>query len=530
MDPKQSVDSGSSSDLLFVNSTGSGRARDAATKRQIRQHVMRDIGRARRKPPRNPQVKLRVRSVPSAAEPPSSSSSSSSSPTSAIHPADQDETDTASTQLIPFLQPQLPSQSQQQQQPQHAGESSQLPPVARPFWDQHPLAVMEKSWGMDAFAAYGLALAVAWDQSMRNSCKSRFWFPFAFKDSGFCRKLLTGPEVRAAVRSQTMERSINFALARSIDIMACIEVKLRSPDMNRALANGVIQGVIGCICYNYIVADLDQARIHLDGLKLIITKRGGIESLSDDQDLVMMVFWIDTIASLLFEQRPRFPIPPQLLITPIVPRNPPEILTNLPFYLSTLCPNLDAHQLAVVSALQDIGSLAESVQSKLAARGDDLWKEEIFLGTMLNPIAYRLLDTPPHPHPDMPCTFIEALRLGALLWILRVKHMAQAYPGTPDKYVTKMLRLLQNNSISNLISASAFFIPFQLWLLLLCATMTTAPNERADSLKMTARMMNEYGWGWQDVMLHVKQLPWITGFEAQAPFLASEVQLLQSTI
>ncbi|PNP49971.1 hypothetical protein THARTR1_09302 [Trichoderma harzianum] len=299
-----------------------------------------------------------------------------------------------------------------------------------------------------------------------------------------------------------------------------------------AVANNVIRGVMGCICYNYIVGDLAQAHVHLNGLKLLINRRGGIDNLSDDQDLVMMVFWIDTIASLLFEQRPWFPMPSRLHV-PIStsPRHiSPDILSVLPFHLSAMCPDLNAHQLCVVSALQDIASLADTVQSKLATRGEELWKEEIFLGTRLNPIAYRLMDTPPHPHPDMPCIFIETLRLGALLWILQVKNMAQAYPGTPATYVTKLLHLLQNHSIENLVSTSAYYIPFQLWLLLLCATMSEVPNEKTHALEMVARMMNEYGWEWEEMMVNVKQLPWITGFEAHAPSLATQVQLLRSMI
>ncbi|KAK0755871.1 hypothetical protein N5P37_011547 [Trichoderma harzianum] len=518
MDPKESDDSGPSSNLLFINSTESarGKPRDSQTKRQIRQHVMRDIGKARRKPPRNPQVKLRVRSAEPAAEPSSSASSLTA-------PTNTGATDPGESQLIPLLQP-------EQQQSQYGKEPQPLPPLARPFWDQHPLAVMQNSWGMDAFAAYGLALAASWD-CVRNPRRRRFWFPFAFKDPGFCRKLLTGPEVRAAVRSQTMERSITFALARSTEVVACIESKLRDPDPNMAVANNVLRGVMGCICYNYIVGDLDQARVHLNGLRLLINRRGGIDKLSDDQDLVMMVFWIDTIASLLFEQRPWFPMPSRLPPISTLPlHDSPDILSALPFHLSSLCPDLNAHQLCVVSALQDIASLAGAVQWKLAARGEDLWKEEIFLGTRLNPIAYRLMDTPPHPHPDMPCIFIETLRLGALLWILQVKNMAQAYPGTPATYVTKLLHLLQNHSIENLVSASSYYIPFQLWLLLLCATMSEVPSEKANALETVSRRMNEYGWEWEEMMTNVKQLPWIPGFEAHAPTIATQVQLLRSMI
>jgi hypothetical protein len=48
---------------------------------------------------------------------------------------------------------------------QLAAAAASLPLLSRPFWDQHPLALMEHNWGMDAFAAYGLALAVNWEQS-----------------------------------------------------------------------------------------------------------------------------------------------------------------------------------------------------------------------------------------------------------------------------------------------------------------------------------------------------------------------------
>ncbi|KAL7814917.1 hypothetical protein V8C44DRAFT_324835 [Trichoderma aethiopicum] len=386
---------------------------------------------------------------------------------------------------------------------------------------------------MDAFAAYGLALAVAWNSSLRDSCKSRFWFPFAFKASNFCRSYLTGPEVRSAIHSQPTEKSIIFALARSTEIVSCIETKLRHPDINVATADNVIRAVMGCICYNYIIGELDQARIHLDGLKLMITMRGGIESLSGNQETIMMLFWIDTIASLLFDQKPRFPLPSKLL-PPIPPHHhhSHEILTPLPSHLINLCPSHEAQHPDVVSALRDIASLTEVIQSKLDARGEDLWKEELFLGTRLNPIAYRLLDSPPHPHAgmDLPCCFAEALRLGALLWILGVKQKAQAFPGSPALYVGRLVRLLQRQGIKNLAATTPFFIPFQVWLLFLCATMSELPSEKIPALELIAQMMNEHDWEWEQVMANVKQLPWISGFEAHVPPLSTEVEVLRGTV
>ncbi|KAM0520497.1 hypothetical protein ACHAPE_002890 [Trichoderma viride] len=135
-----SPSSSSGSNLLFINSAGParGRPRDQATTRQIRQHVMRDIGKARRKPRRNPQVDLQVKSPNKIAGP------STASCTCTAVGLSQALCDSC-TQL--------------------AAGAAILPPLSRPFWDQHPLAMMEHNWGMDSFAAYGLALAVNWEQS-----------------------------------------------------------------------------------------------------------------------------------------------------------------------------------------------------------------------------------------------------------------------------------------------------------------------------------------------------------------------------
>lgn len=135
-----SPSSSSGSYLLFINSAGParGRPRDQATTRQIRQHVMRDIGKARRKPRRNPQVDLQVRSPKKIAGP-----STTSCCCTAV----------GLNQVLCDGCAQL------------AVSAVNLPPLSRPFWDQHPLAMMEHNWGMDSFAAYGLALAVNWEQS-----------------------------------------------------------------------------------------------------------------------------------------------------------------------------------------------------------------------------------------------------------------------------------------------------------------------------------------------------------------------------
>ncbi|PON21195.1 hypothetical protein TGAM01_v209921 [Trichoderma gamsii] len=494
-----SPSSGSGSNLLFINSAGParGRPRDQATTRQIRQHVMRDIGKARRKPRRNPQVDLGVHSPKRIAGP------STASCTCTAVGLNQALCDSC-TQL--------------------AAGAAILPPLSRPFWDQHPLAMMEHNWGMDAFAAYGLALAVNWEQSYTDPSISRFWFPFAFQASDFCRDFLTGPEVRAAIHSQSKERSQAFALARFMEVTSCINRRLLLPDVSAATAINVVQAVMGCICYNFIVSDFEQARVHLSGLKVMISARGGIESLANNSHVLMMLFWVDTLSSLIFDQKPRFPMP-TLLIPPLPNEELPQILTTLEPNLGRLCSDTDTHHRAIASAFQDIWCVCKIIRPKLELLGDNLWREEVYIGTQLNPIAYRILDSDAQTHTDTSFCMLEALRLGMLLWILGIKQKAQSYPCSPASYITRLLLHLQNPSMANLTQHSPYFIPYQLWLLFICATMTLDPTDKAIALQLVARIMNETRWTWIDVTVYMQQLPWISDFRVYNESLAAEVEL-----
>ncbi|KAL7918538.1 hypothetical protein ACQKWADRAFT_303965 [Trichoderma austrokoningii] len=510
MDPRKennssevgSPSSSSGPKLLFINSAdpARGRPRDQATTRKIRQHVMRDIGKARRKPRRNPQVDLQVRSPKKVAGP---STTSCRCTAVGLNQALCDRC----TQL--------------------SVGAANLPPLSRPFWDQHPLAMMEHDWGMDAFAAYGLALAVSWEQSYTDPSIPRFWFPFAFQASDFCRDFLTGPEVRAAIHSQTKEKSRAFALARFMEVTSCINRRLLQPDVSAATAINVIRAVMGCICYNFIVSDFEQARIHLSGLKVMIAARGGIESLANENQILLMIFWVDTLSSLVFDQKPRFPMP-TLLIPPLPNEELPEILTTLEPNLGILCSNTDTHHVVIAAAFQDIWSVCKIIRSKLELLGENLWREEIYLGTQLNPIAYRVLDSDAQSHADTSFCILEALRLGILLWILGIKQKAQSYPCSPASYITRLLLNMQNPSMTNLAQHSPYFIPYQLWLLFICATMALDPTDRAIALQIVARIMNENRWTWVDVTVCMQQLPWISEFKAYNEALAADVELYRS--
>jgi hypothetical protein len=109
--------------LLFVHTIGPTHVhgRDHETKTKIRQHIMLDIGRERRKTLRNPQLDI----------------------------------------VLEFPNDNNAEQAIQSEVSRHNDDSidrRHSPSLVRPFWDQHPLDVLESHWDMDAFSAYGIML------------------------------------------------------------------------------------------------------------------------------------------------------------------------------------------------------------------------------------------------------------------------------------------------------------------------------------------------------------------------------------
>ena len=140
--------------LLFVHAdvhkpVNQQRARSKRLDKEIRRHLMVDIGRARRKPPRAPQYDTHVWSL----------SRTSASPNYA------DPTDMWAT--LGSKRPQDPSNDNIA-----AEEGSQItaPFIATSPW-LHALSVFEREWGEDSFSAYGFTLIMVAGNNATKACK-----------------------------------------------------------------------------------------------------------------------------------------------------------------------------------------------------------------------------------------------------------------------------------------------------------------------------------------------------------------------
>ena len=119
--------------FLFVHSSGPTHVhhRNKSLETKIRKHVMIDIGKARRKPQRNPRFET-ILHLPD---------------TSTQGHVDFEGTDSTTAK----------GDQHSTMSPNDCAVIALVPP----FGDQHPLAVLEKQCGMDRFSAYGITLMLA---------------------------------------------------------------------------------------------------------------------------------------------------------------------------------------------------------------------------------------------------------------------------------------------------------------------------------------------------------------------------------
>src|SRR3954452_24855982 len=110
-----------SQEYLFVNLTQDKRSKDRKTAKDIRTHIMQDIGRARRKPRKNVKVPLKLRS------PPPPLAQSRPDITSVVEPVNS-----TARSLI---------QGDDLEVESHPPERSVAVSLSRPFWNQNPLQI-----------------------------------------------------------------------------------------------------------------------------------------------------------------------------------------------------------------------------------------------------------------------------------------------------------------------------------------------------------------------------------------------------
>ncbi|KAF2093578.1 hypothetical protein NA57DRAFT_81079 [Rhizodiscina lignyota] len=478
-------------EFLFINTNSQSRSRSNAAARAVRQHVMRDIGRARRKR-RNPQFELELR--------PAAEATQAGSSQAATERAEETESDE------PIIS--------------QTAEQEQVSALPRPFWNQHPAKMFENNLPMDPFAAYSLALALSEQLVPQRGTGTsappirvkRFWFPLAYSDSEFFRNMLLGTAMTDAARGKNAETNYELSVARYTSGLRCINSRVTSQDLQIATGENTVRAVIGCICYDYLMQDYSRTDVHLDGLERIINLRGGLKTLAHQPQVKLMIFWIDVASALVRNRPPRFALPTDL-VPPLTPPRPFQedvaSFGQLTEKWEALLPPLS---LDILDILRDLKTLCTVMDGEHASVGEPLWQNEIFVGLRVNPIAHKLLSISPSQGVEpFDLRIREACRLGALLTIICLKMKCSSYPGSLPEYAPQILAAMEEQYMS-----LPDLVPLRLWLLVL-AGITSGGAQREAVATVLIDSMRLCGiFSWSEVMKQVQLMPWMDSLLREA--------------
>jgi len=284
---------------------------------------------------------------------------------------------------------------------------------------------------------------------------------------------------------------------------------------------------------------------------MVVAARGGIYTLESNQDLMLMISWygsatpiayaiagdllqtltthfrVDITAALLHDTKPLFPFSAPMASASVFRDSG---LGTLPAPLLSVIDDEKTQNtrfMNVMSNIGDLNALAALVQFELATKGNAIWDDEEQMGFLVNPVTHQLLDQPLRSEPGTRWDIIsEALRLGAMIWIIRVKRRCRSYPGTAEARISTLLKMLSSKSNAEHIWNSPDLRLVRLWLLVLCSISEPSDKDLATSMEMIASEIKEpRSVSWVEIMADIRQMPWVDIFEP--PCAKLEQQLLK---
>ncbi|KAI1426297.1 hypothetical protein F5Y12DRAFT_290752 [Xylaria sp. FL1777] len=481
---------------LFVNLTQDKRSKDCKTGKEIRTHVMQGIGKARRKPRKNVQIPLKLRSPPPLAQ-------SRLDLTSTIKPVN----------FIGYSR-----RGEDLEVESHAPECSVAVGLSRPFWNQHPLQILDDSWGMDPFALYTMALALNVNTINQSSSsgyaalsqqRQYFLFPFAPANSRSFRDLLISPTFHNAI-IHNFNKGMSICQRRYATGLRCISSSIASTGPQASLEMPVIKAIIGFICYNYACQDFDQAAIHFAGLQGIIDLGGGIGSLS--AQVRLMIMWIDITTALMRNHPPHYALPAELL--PILLPPPLESLRQME-NMTALMLSISPEMSRVVHVYRDLKRLAAWLETQSAMPGIE--RDSLSVSLFLDPIAHRALSDSALIM-SMTSPLAKACALAALVIIISLRRIHDTFPGALPSYPITIIDALKDSEMDGL-----NFLTLRLWLLIIAGISTTERNERQEAqVRLVAEMRAVGLRNWRSVTERISPMPWFESLWVEECMLLGE--------
>ncbi|KAJ6780148.1 hypothetical protein PWT90_01964 [Aphanocladium album] len=194
-------------------------------------------------------------------------------------------------------------------------------------------------------------------------------------------------------------------------VMATNSLRHMLSEPSKRVTIETVVAILTFAAYANLTSDPKLVNIHLDGLCHALSYVGGLPVLDSLPVIRTMIYWIDLRASFLQDVEPRFPQPADILAqrSEILPLNTAGLIITLP----------DDAQVFLIS--EDLKRLNIILKRRLAAEGDELWRNVLFPQFNLAPILHNLLFMPRAAATDNASAHSrELFRLASILYLCKL--------------------------------------------------------------------------------------------------------------
>ncbi|KAI0834121.1 hypothetical protein F5Y06DRAFT_279919 [Hypoxylon sp. FL0890] len=202
--------------------------------------------------------------------------------------------------------------------------------------------------------------------------------------------------------------------------LSLASVTKRLADPAESESEGLVIAITGFVCHDSSIGNFDRFCVHMEGLQRMIDRKGGLETLSSPF-LRIMISWLDLAGATFFNAKPRFNVP-QNAIKDIDTGNDAQYLQHLLQTWDADCPALGD----IMSAMKAVAAVASYINRQ--SDNERFWTDDVTIARLLGPAFHEVLSLEGRPLPNDPSdpqysgtAVREAFRRAALVFLAAVK-------------------------------------------------------------------------------------------------------------
>lgn len=425
-------------DLVFITQTGSIVKRKDQ-QRLVRKHVMKDIGKLRRKPKTNEKPNslrfdleipdsfghLDIHVIPRMEEVDEITFSTDGVSLPSVYDGsmhDSDESEKLSPPVAYTMQAGSSHGTEVMRQPQSIDGGRHRTALASPR--------IERLWTgrMDPFIHYPIKMTHRTLQLMDHVFDERYgntppfreaWLPVGMLHAASFHQVLSNAALNiAALRARKSIPEQKESMKHHTTALKLIAKDIT--DREQSIGDGVIGAIIGFACYSHVIGNQSIFHMHMKAVMEVIRLRGGINTFHSNPILRIVVFWVDVSASVTGDTHPYFPLPSEL-----IPKNPS--LGELPYPLL-------ARQISnswrweypetfeVINIMGDIRSYSHNLEKEVIRSKSEIYKRGAVAAYGILPLLHRLLNLKTESTDDQHQK-MNIVRLGCILYFAEIRRL-----------------------------------------------------------------------------------------------------------